>query len=97
VLVLRRGCPHDEIPRPAPLPQYYNGGSKSGGVGIEDPGSIRVPLPNPRWERRLLRFLELSGMERTVEGGPDEEEAHAARIDGWIVWEAEEEGARRDG
>jgi hypothetical protein len=62
-----------------------------------DPGSIRVLQPNPRWERRLLRFLELSGMGRTVEGGLDEEEAHAARIDGWIVWEAEEEGARRGG
>jgi hypothetical protein len=46
----------------------------------------------------LLRFLELSGMGRTVEGGLDEEEAHAARMDGWIVWEAgEEEGARRGG
>ena len=29
----------------------------------KDPGSIRVLLNNPRWERRLLRFLELSGWE----------------------------------
>jgi hypothetical protein len=49
------------------------------------------------WERRLLRFLELSGMGRTVEGGFDVEETHAARIDEWIVWEAEEEWARRGG
>jgi len=32
---------------------------------------------------------------RFVEGGVDEEEAHAARMDEWIVWEVEEEGARR--
>jgi hypothetical protein len=46
-------------------------------------------------EGRLLRFLELSGVGRFVEGGIDEEEAHAANMDGWIVWEAEEEGAGR--
>jgi hypothetical protein len=43
----------------------------------------------------LLRYLELSGMGRTVDGGFDVEEAHAGRKDGWIVWEAEEERARR--
>jgi hypothetical protein len=36
-----------------------------------DPGSIRVLHSNPRWEGRLLRFLELSGIGRTVEGGLD--------------------------
>jgi hypothetical protein len=54
-----------------------------------------VLLLNPRWEGRLLRFLELSGVERFVEGGIDVDEAHAANMDGWIVWEAEEEGAGR--
>ena len=34
----------------------------------KDPGSTRVLLNNPRWERRLLRFLELSGVGRLVEG-----------------------------
>jgi len=38
----------------------------------------------------LLRFLELSGMRRLVEDGTDVEEARAARMDGWIVWEVEE-------
>jgi len=57
-----------------------------------DPGSIRVLLSNPHWERRLLRFLELSGLGRTVEGGLDVEEAHAAKMDEWIIREAEEEG-----
>jgi len=57
-----------------------------------DPGSIKVLLSNPRWEGRLLRYLELSGVGRTVEGGQDEEEAHASKMDRWIAWEAEEEG-----
>jgi hypothetical protein len=58
-----------------------------------DPGSIRVLLSNPRWEMRLLRFLELSGLGRTVEGGLDVEEAYAARMDEWVIWETEEEMA----
>jgi hypothetical protein len=65
-------------------------GQPGGGVGGQDPGDIRVLLNNPRWERRLLWFLELSGAGRVVEDGTDEEEARAARLDGWVVWEAEE-------
>jgi hypothetical protein len=57
-----------------------------------NPGGIRALLSNPRWERRLIRFLELSGVGRLVEGGKDEEEAHAEKMDQWIVWEAEEGG-----
>jgi hypothetical protein len=60
-----------------------------------DPGSIRVLLSNPRWERRLLRFLELSGLGRIVEGGLDVEEAYAARMDEWVIWETKEERAGR--
>jgi hypothetical protein len=48
-----------------------------------------VLLNNTRWERRLLRFLYLSGVGRVVEDGTDVEEAWAARLDVWIVWEAE--------
>jgi hypothetical protein len=36
--------------------------------------------------------LEFSGVERRVEGGEDEDEAHAIRMDDWIVWEAEGAG-----
>jgi hypothetical protein len=61
-----------------------------------NPGGIRVLLSNPRWESRLLRFLELSRVGMRVEGGEDEEGAHATRMDDWIVWE-EEEGTGRDG
>jgi len=58
------------------------------------PGGIRVLLSNPRWERRLLRFLELSGVGRVVEDGTDEEEARAARMDEWIAWKQRTEWKR---
>jgi hypothetical protein len=45
--------------------------------------------------KRLLRFLELSGVRRMMDDGFDEEETRAVRMDGWIVWEAEEERAPR--
>jgi len=50
-------------------------------------GGVRVLLANPRWGRRFVRFLELSGVGRTMAGGTDEEAAHAARMDEWIMWE----------
>jgi hypothetical protein len=56
------------------------------------PGSVRILLANPRWEKRL-RFLELSGVGKVMDDGADEEETRAARMDGWIVWEAGEGGA----
>jgi len=46
-----------------------------------DPKSIRVLLVSPRWERRLLKFLELSGAGRVVADGTDVEEERAARMD----------------
>jgi hypothetical protein len=36
-----------------------------------DPRSVWVLLSNPRWERRLLRFLEMSGVGRVMAGGRD--------------------------
>jgi hypothetical protein len=56
----------------------------------KDPKSVRVLLSNPRWEKRLLGFLELSGVGRVMEDGIDEEEARAGRMDRWIPWETEE-------
>jgi len=46
----------------------------------KDPGGVRVLLANPRWEKRLLRFLELSGAgKRRRRGrGPGSE---AGRVD----------------
>jgi hypothetical protein len=56
----------------------------------KDPGSVRVLLSNPRWESRLLRLLELSGVGRVMDDRVDEEEAWAARLDRWIIWEAKD-------
>jgi len=49
-------------------------------------------LANPRWGRRFLKFLELSEVGRVMADGTDEDGAHAAAIDEWIVWEAEAPG-----
>jgi hypothetical protein len=46
-------------------------------------------------ERKPLRFLELSGVERAMDDGVDEAEARTARLDGWIIWEAVDWVARR--
>jgi hypothetical protein len=40
-------------------------------------------LANPRWERRFVKFLELSGVGRVIANGTDEDGAHAARMDEW--------------
>jgi hypothetical protein len=50
------------------------------------PGSIRTLLANPRWESRLVHFLELSGVGRLVEDGSGVEEDRAARMDEWVAW-----------
>jgi hypothetical protein len=58
-----------------------------------DPGGVRILLSNPRWERRLVKFLELSGAGRVMADGMDEDEAQAERMGRWIVWErAAEDG-----
>jgi hypothetical protein len=69
----------------SPLPRPETG---HGYVGWrQDPGSVRVLLSNPRWERRLVKFLELSGVGRRMADGTNEDEARGERMDGWIVWE----------
>jgi len=56
----------------------------------KNPGGVRVLLANPRWERRFVRFLELSGVGRTTADGTDEDGAHTVKMDEWIAWETEE-------
>ena len=58
------------------------------------PGSIRALPSNPRWERRLLRFLELSGVGIMV-GDEGVEKTRAARLDRRIAWEVEDRVARQ--
>jgi hypothetical protein len=54
------------------------------------PGGVWVLLANPRWERRFVKFLELSGVGEVMADGTDEDGARAAKMDEWVVWEAEE-------
>jgi hypothetical protein len=54
------------------------------------PGGVRVLLANPRWQRRFVKFLELSGVGRVVADGTDEDGAHAAIMDEWVAWETME-------
>jgi hypothetical protein len=56
----------------------------------KDPGGVRVLLASPQWEKRFLKFLELSGVGRLMADGTDEDGARAARIDEWVAWETEE-------
>jgi len=56
----------------------------------KNPRGVRVLLVNPRWKRRLLKSLELSGVGRMMDDGVDGDAARAERLDGWIVWETEE-------
>jgi len=56
----------------------------------KNPGSIRVLLSNPRWEHRLLIFLELSRVGRVVEDGTDEDQARVQKMDHRFAWEVKE-------
>jgi hypothetical protein len=59
----------------------------------KNPGRVRVLLANPRWERRFVKFLELSGVGRVIAAdGTDED---AARMDEWVAWETVEGAAPR--
>ena len=61
----------------------------------KNPGGVRASV-NPRWERRFVRFLELSRVGRTMKDGTDEESAYATRMDEWWRGKRSEEG-RREG
>jgi hypothetical protein len=62
-----------------------------------NPGGVRVLLANPRWERRLVKFLELSGVGRVVADGTDGDGAYATRMGQWIAWETVETAPRGEG
>jgi len=51
------------------------------------PGGVRSLLSNPRWEKKLLKLLELSGVGRIMADGTEEEEVRGARKDDWVIWE----------
>jgi hypothetical protein len=95
VLVLSGTGPHDSLTCPAPLLERQTASSQRGGVGGEDARRVRVLLANSGWERRFVKFLELSGVGRVIADGTDEDKAHAARMDEWVAWEAVERIAPR--
>jgi hypothetical protein len=94
MLVLRGKGQDDEIPRPTPLPQRHTGGSQSRGVGRKEPGRNKGPTIEPKVGEQAATVPRTVRGGKTVEGGVEEDEAHAARMDDWIIWEAEEEGGR---
>jgi hypothetical protein len=51
-------------------------------------------LVNPRWERQFVKFLELSEVGRMMADGTDEDDARAAKMDEWVVWETVERAPR---
>jgi hypothetical protein len=53
--------------------------------GNVTPSGIKALLANPRWESRLLHFLDLSGVGRIVEDGSCEDEAWGVRMDNWVA------------
>jgi hypothetical protein len=55
-----------------------------------NPGGVRVLFANPRWERRMVKSLELSGVGGMMADGTDEDRAYAATVDEWIAWETVE-------
>jgi hypothetical protein len=95
VLVLSVSRPHDSFPRPISLPERQITGRQREAWEGKDPGGVRVLLANPRWERRLVEFLELSGVGRVMADGTDEDGAYAARMDEWVAWETVEGTAPR--
>jgi hypothetical protein len=56
-------------------------------MGEQGPRWCAGAARQSKWERRLVKFLELSGVGRVMANGTDEDGAHAARMDGWIVVE----------
>ena len=80
MLVLPR-AEDDSVSHLAALHERQSRAARAEAWEGKDPESIRVLLNNPRWERRLLCFLELSGVGRLVEG-EDVEETRAAKVDG---------------
>ena len=57
VLVLSWKIPHDPLSCSTPPPRPATGCGWSGVWEGRDPGGVHVLLSNPRWERRLVKFL----------------------------------------
>jgi len=69
VLVLQALCQNDKVARPPPLPNEKLVSARREAWEGKNPGDVRVLLANPRWERRFVRFLELSSVGRIMADG----------------------------
>jgi len=81
VLKRRQQPPHDQVTRSTSLQQRPHCYSETAGLRSMPTGQRHVLLADPRWEARLLRFLEVSGVGRMADA-EDVEEGWAARMDG---------------
>ena len=59
------------------------------------PGSGRLRSANQRQEWRFYEFLDMCVVGRKMTDGMDEDNAHAQRMDGWVMWEMEERNEPR--
>jgi len=64
-------------------------------VGGKEPGRCPGVASQSQVGRRFVRFLELSGVGKTMADGTDEDGARAAKMDEWVMWESVENIAWR--
>jgi hypothetical protein len=67
--------PENPVTRSAPLPRPEAAVARVEAWEGRDPGGVFVLLSNLRWERRLVKFLELSGVGRMMADRTNEDEA----------------------
>ena len=85
-MLVLSGLSQDDPPTcTPPLPEPQAGGGEGGNVGGEEPGGRPGVASQSQVGEVFVRFLELSGVGKTMADGTDEESAHAARMDEWIV------------
>jgi hypothetical protein len=80
---------NDPLPRTSPLPNDKLRAARMEAWEGKDLAASAFYWLTPV-EKRLLKFLELSGMGRVMADGIDGDGARCTAMDEWIVWEAEE-------
>ena len=92
VLVLWRNEQDDALPCAAPLPEPQTSGGQDGGMGREEPGRRPGAVSQSQVGEAVRPFPRVG---QIVADRTDEDDARAARMDEWLVWEAEERIAPR--
>jgi hypothetical protein len=94
VLVLS-GPPHDAFARPTSLRECQTLCSQSGGVGGQEPWRFPGATSQPQMGAAARQVLGAIGGWGWMADGPDEDGAHAARMDEWVARETVEMAAPR--